>query len=430
MAFTHHKVILLVCFLLSFPSCYFGGGVSGSNNLSLFNSLSSSGEFSAPADTEYFYIDLDVRKYVVGQNITPYYEISTTEEFGDSAARNSPSNCEIPLYLPEDSDSIEKLPSEDTLICILDVLEYDLMVKDLHIVYNFPEGMCNYVKVRLPWHFNHPVKEGPTVEECTITTNAGEDNASTVEGYTVDGGACTEKPEDFEEEDLCEGDPKCCFGGKKLDDSEWEPDDECFGGPAMIAEEEHRLALNTSLLLTAPNNGLKNTISLPSLITINDGLTENDVAKSTAHANYLKKLDVPSKRLKDVKRSQLPNFLKKITGYERAPEPFFKFECLDSAGETLHQILLMIREWNTVEEFIDFYEDGGNESANPDVEGTEGEDCKYNPRPGIDDLSDQCNDLLDFNNIEDCNTNFYPALCAALSNGYPQMEYSPEEEEE
>ena len=58
-------------------------------------------------------------------------------------------------------------------------------------------------------------------------------------------------------------------------------------------------------------------------------------------------------------------------------------KCIDSAGEVLHKLQLMVREWNTHEEFLSFYQAGGTEDADPDVggydrlEGIEGEDCDY-----------------------------------------------------
>ena len=144
--FATTKLFFLAFCLSSLASCYFGGGGYNTSNLSLFQSLPSVGEFASPSDSEYFYIDLDVERYRTAQDITPYYEISTTEAFGDAEERDSPSNCEIPLILPEDPENDkEKIPSEEPLICILDVLEFDLMVKDLHIVYNFPHGMCDSV---------------------------------------------------------------------------------------------------------------------------------------------------------------------------------------------------------------------------------------------------------------------------------------------
>ena len=143
-------------------SCYFGGGGGyNSNNLSLFHSLPSVGDVGY-SDSEYFYIDLDVERY--RNEIVPYYEISTTDNFGDSVDRDSPSNCEI--ILSEDSDDLVKTPSENTLICILDFLEYDLLIKDLHIKYNFPHGMCEYVEVSLPWHFNYPITGAMETKAC------------------------------------------------------------------------------------------------------------------------------------------------------------------------------------------------------------------------------------------------------------------------
>ena len=73
----------------------------------------------------------------------------------------------------------------------------------------------------------------------------------------------------------------------------------------------------------------------------------------------------------------------------------------------------MIREWNTEEEFLDFYEDGGNEDADPNIEGEEGEDgeCQYEIGNRIGDNPAQCNDLLDFKDVLNCDPDDY-ALCS------------------
>ena len=452
---------------------------------------------------------MDVDKYRTAKEIIPYYEISTTENFGSAEERDSPSNCEIPLILTEGSDDSEdsnnllKNHSENTLICILDILEYEFLVKDLHIVYNFPHGMCDYINVSLPWHFNYPIKQAASLSDCrerneendetkfceidecigerpssgdyvscgdryclwneVCKDELAEDNPDTTDtderddpnewpsctkpgfdegkcvrgtpapcgtnscriGLDDDGVSALSCPHDLKGAGLSNN-PQCCFGGSNPKDSgkPFVPDKACYGGPAVVAKAPHDTGLSFSQVTKVEDGGFNQTITLPDLLEINSGLKVNDIAKSTPIANYIEDLDVPPDDA-ELDRSSLPVFLHRC---ERCPhiEPrlFFEFECFDQAGETLHLIQLMIREWNTVEEFKDFYDDGGNDDADPDVEGTEGEDCDYETFTRLGSRPSQCNDLLDFADVEDCDSNLYGALfCNQFQDGYPRTLY-------
>ena len=56
--------------------------------------------------------------------------------------------------------------------------------------------------------------------------------------------------------------------------------------------------------------------------------------------------------------------------------PFITWSCLDNAKEVKHRIHLLIREWNTQEEFNRFKESNGSR-GDPDTEGIEGSGCDY-----------------------------------------------------
>lgn len=454
------------CFLLSLwglTACYFSPRVNQSNSFFSLPSVGGVGELSAntPSDSEYFYFDLDIAKYESSNELVPYYEISTTENFGDAEFRDSLSNCEIPLITPEDENSPFKENSRKNLICILDILEYDIGVKDLHLTYNFPEGMCDYVNTALPWHFNYNILPGPCVIECPIDTGEDNEDGSPI----IEDRPCDRRPSDhydnpdapygcpaddrtLEEicesmnatdcvgenrtiEDLCNGDPKCCYGGNKGGGEKWLPDLECFGGPALIAEGEEfgtsGNAFFNSRLGELPEGGLKGEFTLPNLQTVNtfahkSGTTRGLTSLSTAHANYLRDLDREGDDLKAVSReNDLPIFLQKDNQYIHIPRLFFEFQCLDSAGEVLHQILLMIREWNTLEEFIDFYDDGGNDRANPDVDGEENKQCQYEDFQQLDLEIQECNDLLDFDDLDGCEDGEH-TWCSSTDK-YPKFSY-------
>ena len=421
-----NKLVLFISFLFLLSSCNFGGGLSVRYN------YPSVGEGSAPSDSEYFYIDLDVDKYKAGGNLVPFYEISTTTEYGDAEERDSLSNCEIYYQDSEESEADQKTASDDGLICILDLMEYDFMVKDVHLTYNFPEGMCDYVETSLPWHFNHEILPGPCVRVCLVSSTNDEGEAEEREitcdlrdyeqDYIIgvnDGCesliSCAQALSgsnrcligddgDEDVDELCESqteEPKCCNGGDKGDDEDWKPELECFGGPSLVAEMDghSKEKFYYNLLSVSPEGGLNGTITLPDLISINnaEGRTISPLA------NYLKTLDRPFEQLKSISREKdLPDFLKISPNYKYSPNLFFKFLCKDAAGEVLHKILLMIREWNTREEFMDFYDEGGDDSADPDVEGIEGADCDYEDFRTLSGEIEPCNDLLDLDNIENC----------------------------
>jgi len=80
-------------------------------------------------------------------------------------------------------------------------------------------------------------------------------------------------------------------------------------------------------------------------------------------------------------------------------EPYMRFTCLDTAHEVRHQILLVVREWNSRAEFIDFHDSDGRQ-GDPDVEGTEGSDCDYYEPSESNQFTD-CNDVIDVDDLED-----------------------------
>ncbi|MBC6415979.1 MAG: hypothetical protein GDA46_06295 [Bdellovibrionales bacterium] len=426
---------LLFFFLLFLNSCYFGNSVHV-NSISSFN-LPSVGESFAPSNSKYFYIDLDVDEYESSGELVPFYEISTHEEYGDAAERNSPSNCEILL---EDSFEDELLKnSSETLLCILDVLEYDIHVKDLFVNFNVPLGMCDYVRTAFPWHFNANILPGPVVEENPCPEDAGDGCETTYTNIRYNSDLHTElreaggKETRENQEDLCpetklnnEVNIQCCFGGSKASEGdeegeEWKPDDLCFGGPALTATGESVPIFYKRLVQRIPEEGFNQSFTLPTQI------NQTDKNISIYHANYLKELDKPLEELYDTiqNRDSLPVFLQEDEHYNKGiPRTHFEFDCVDSAGEILHSIKLMIREWNTFEEFIDFYESGGNDQADPDVTGVEGDDCDYEDRLNTASTrrGEQCNDLCDlddyFEEIRGCKTN----------GGYPSVDRSSSEE--
>ena len=86
--------------------------------------------------------------------------------------------------------------------------------------------------------------------------------------------------------------------------------------------------------------------------------------------------------------------------------PFITWSCLDNAREAKHRIHLLIREWNTQEEFNSFKESEGSR-GDPDTGGLEGSECDYYEKTDI--VFGNCNDLADADDFG--------------AAGYPEIKY-------
>ena len=88
--------------------------------------------------------------------------------------------------------------------------------------------------------------------------------------------------------------------------------------------------------------------------------------------------------------------------------PFITWSCLDNAKEVKHRIKMLIREWNTQEEFNSFKESEGSR-GDPDISGKEGSECDYYEK--TDTVFGNCNDLKDADDFgaDDFNTD-YPEI--------------------
>ena len=339
-----------------------------------------------PSDSTWFYIDLNEQYYRSQKYDPPLYEISTTEEFGPTRSeRNSRSNCEI-----EYRSNLESFESttKDTY-CILDLMEHDLFLHAVSLKYNIPEGMCHSVTVRPPWHFNYAVGEGPIVVSCdkerTVETDEGETETVTETEFCVnscDNSKCSEN-----EEDLCEFNHKiaraggqseivpCCFGIKNAEGDYWNGNlRECIGGAGRTSwdafDDQHGQPVPRIEL--SSEDGYSDTYEITNIHDSTGGVA----VSSTPVANYMKDLDVPAKDApKAYDRLKRKDSPLKQSLFQ--PYPFFTVECLDATKDTVHALHLMIREWNTYEEFYDYYKSGGSKANNPDVKGEEGEDCDY-----------------------------------------------------
>lgn len=394
------KIRLFLSFIsVTLAGCQFGGG---------FTHISPSvGSKTSAPNEEFMYLDLNEAYYDNLGLEPPLYEINTTEEAGDSDRRDSVSNCEI-LYEEDE-------PAAPEIICILDYMEEEFLIYDLSFVLNVPKGMCATLRTMPAWHYNRAMGYGPPTIYHQIVPGAGDDDEDKnyyYLGNSASGIPCAEDESEITEK-CCpyiytkgkDEKVNCCLGEYTIvgdieprGNEPWGGEAiNCLGGPGRTSwdrrdEDGFPIWLTEYIL----EDGLKRTFDITNLI---------DVARGGIHstpiANYMKDFDTPLEDLpKDL--SNFPNFL--APGNLRFASPFYTFECRDSAGEILHQINLMIREWNTYEEFYAYYDSGGDdESANPDVTGEEGDDCEYEDRQ-LFGISSPCNDYCDLDDFleEEC----------------------------
>ncbi len=451
MTLKNFKFKRVVFFLFSLSFLFLSHCLAANyNSVLLFPSV---GEETSLPDSTYFYFDLDESHYDrLGVDV-PLYEISTTEHYGDAQDRDSVSNCEVEYNFDDDGDPEDNF--SENKICILDIMEYDLVVNDLRIVYNIPEGMCRYVRTTPPWHYNYKTGVGPgEVSQCE-PPEAGEDEESTLEPYyCADTANTTDNPtgsinpsallfsglptigsETYtcpgittasavcakEVEDLCAynypGDDgetiSCCYGEYEItsDSSteEWGGSDglqQCLGGPGRTSWEHlNDEGFPARLIEQVSEFGVRGAFEVKNLLDATDGRPYF----STPTANYLKVLDKDPEDLRDdvSRANDLPEFLQQPLN-RLAPNLFFDVECLDSGGEVLHKLQLMVREWNTHEEFIEFYDSGGSEGPDPDIDGEEGEECDYEEREVLEGEPEPCNDSIDFDDIKKLGNTIFP----------------------
>ena len=389
------------------------------------------------SDSNWFYIDMDEEYYRQSPSAAaPLYEISTTEEYGDSAQtdRESVSNCEIE-YDPdlEFEDNARK-----DVYCILDMMEKDLYLNRVALVYNVPKGMCNYTVVRPPWHFNQEIGRGPSrLVKCTIKTNPKQEEngpgytcndregyfelpSCPQEGRNCTGSSPTGKLDGEKEnlQDFCGAydltDLKlsnCCFGnysvydssgGAPVEQGKWPGElKNCIGGAGRTSWDAYDESGNLiPVIQHAATDGYRAKYQITDIYTAAGGR----LGYSMPSANYIKSLDVAASRVK----SRLDNLWKtdKFALREKAidrdlykPWPFFSVECKDSGGEIVAALHMSVKEWNTREQFYEFYDSkGGDDQADPDVEGKEGRRCEYEEDRLVADRG--CNDFWDLDDDE------------------------------
>ncbi len=374
-----------------------------------------------------FYIKFDVNHYKSEGLAVPLYALSSDDRIGL-----------IDCGINKDDESVQDH------YCILDLNEADIGVSGqaesgIPLQYNVPRNMCKNTTFIPPWHWNQRSGLGPQeIHECKLTSEG--ENAQERTFIRVPDSKWVEQTE--EQEQNCEydlsksGGANCCFGKANaipykgigvlpssctLDieseptEKEWNGDiKDCIGGPLRSSKWEayqktaiidpttleisYELEYPIQNIFSSWTRGAREAFVVGPVI---DGVV---LPSSTPSANYFDGIEdllfttyndcpnCPLMFFPDVSRRNEPEQAILPIGH-----PYFTLECLDENFETLHRVHLIIREWNTQEEFLNFAEDG--RSIDPDIEGEEGSDCSYYDSDEIlRDTHNRCNDFLDLDN--------------------------------
>ncbi len=407
------KVLLISLYVTGLALSFFMGcsklNVFGSSDFSSFSQLPSwdENEGSIPND-RFFYIRL-ARDNYAGHSFLQHalYELDA----------GPGTDCKIPI----DQES-----SED-IFCQLEKIEGDLWGHPTPIEYNVPPGMCDYLGFQVPWHFNQNAGYGPRIihkDERTIGTG---DNAETEDRYCTDGpgrGACSAEIENLCGYDLSDRNDdlaNCCIGdyavsGEDQSDGSWgESLEQCLGGLGRVNwNARNDLGIPLTLVTSTERDGHIETYEIPSIESFYDGgdPTRGSLrisGPSFVVANYYE--DIEDFNLDNLPKLYETDPLPNHPGTQFKGYPYFTWSCLDNAHEVIHRIHLVVREWNTEEEFNKFVESNGSR-GDPDVGGEEGTDCEYYSLPdhisSTGELSDkdqffvfhECDDAVDLDDWE------------------------------
>ncbi len=335
--------------------------------------------------------------------------------------------------------------------CILDVMELDLYLHDLKLQYNAPPGMCDHIRIKPSWFWNHSSGNGPetvdivrdtSVEPATLTScfaSAEPALEFDVEGAVTDGlVACTQHPELSMQPDGLGFDcvydhrvssselPNCCFGNKTYTTSDddgvevtvtvesgtWDGDfaacisphldtswtyfNETF--PEIPLPELKRVPKDPASLNPV---GLNDVLELAANIsTVSSSFStwanwydEPGVANGHTHSGFFSATTSNEPYAVDP-IDDLSGTVYDGTGAMHPGRSEWTIECLDSAAEIRQRIDVYIREWNTLVDFVAYATTEGV-TYDPHVSGAEGTGCDYDPIFNY----DGCNDRYDFTDV-------------------------------
>ncbi len=452
------KWILIISFVCGFfPYMLSSCGGAFLNSTNLFSSLpDADGESRQIPNNDFFFMRIADAFYKgrSGVDLLDYEMYEST---------NGPGyDCKIPVN--------EESATED-MFCMFEVLELDLFLHELVFEYNAPPGMCNFIEFQPHWHYNRESGYGPTlIYSSSFQTPDGkshgkfcstcdddayrycpapganeqqiEDGLICASGIFKERGCKEESDPSFTKircgdcdidyckekvEQVCsftKNEVNCCLGEYKqrnvrtqasTEGNKWGGDlKNCIGGLGRTSWDKYSQDGMPLPIITEAKDGLRQRYNIPPVIEELDKTFKRDDSRDRFHsmvtANYWEGIKENTGR-PDFYKPSLKEDADIDPGY-----PYITFSCLDQAYEVKHKIHLVIREWNSLEEFRDF-KDSQGDSGDPDVVGASGSDCDYYENENDRSLKDtECNDLKDVDDWID-------RLSRDDDNDHPKLEY-------
>ena len=446
------KGLLLTCLAGVFAS-YMLSSCSGvfSNYTSLFSSLpdTDAGRPAIPSD-RFFYVKISDATFRGSQGYDLLDYVMYEKENGPGY------DCKIPKG--------EESTTED-LYCMFEVLEGDLFLHEIEFEYNVPEGMCDYFTFQTHWHYNQKAGYGPKevykrtkykepeTRFCKTSVPSGTEcpkDCQVSRSQSIDAerilwpiqNFCSERDgfhyclnntdNDCEEllANLCQfndtenENENCCIGEVLVHDrtkeevtepgeSSWGGDlRQCIGGLGRIAWDNYTADGLPIFLITKSDSGIRNKYPIPALIDVlqvkNKIISFKDRRPQPVTKHRRNSFVIANHWEGIEDKTNLPKFYKSVN--DDVPQhhaaindgyPYITLGCEDKGREVKHRIHLIIREWNSQEEFLEFKSGG---TGDPDVAEKEGSDCDYYEQEddNIDDYyrggeaaGGACNDMVD-----------------------------------
>ena len=383
------KWLLIFCsffifFISTFSSCDLS--MFANNRSRQYSIVSPEDEISQIPTDDFFFINLKSAYYTGAQGSFDPLDFMLYE-----MDEGPGTDCKI---------SVNEESATEDLYCMLEVSEGDLWFQEITLEYNVPPGMCSYLAFMPHWHYNQPTGKGPTqVYTCIYSTGSG-NNQEEEERYTTQdhtrGESCRPNV-DYKKEikDLCpilfdrtggeggnnSGLGYCCIGTYRVygsDDKKggkWGGDiKNCIGGLARMNWTAHDTDGYPAVITKQTGNKIfSDTYTLKPLF---DKIDQSS-RSSLPTANYILGMeDGPQDKINENRLFYEPTKEKQFRTNLKEGKPFTTWACLDQNKEVKHTIKLIVREWNTQEEFIRFKESNGSR-GDPDVVGAEGSGCDY-----------------------------------------------------
>jgi hypothetical protein len=295
----------------------------------------------------------------VSTGITPVGQVSETGFYVEAITASS-----ISYYLHQQSDFNTKcqvLKSETSItqrdiFCILDMQELDLYHQELKLNFNSPAGMCPYVRVRPYWFYDFQPSGGSITRSATITD--GLVTSQPAQGDVSIDSSGTVKYCSY---DYTSGDgPNCCEGQLILTTITTPAPTATSTPPPSVTTTVTKLGGKVANCIAGPGadfqtgpTGFPVTLDyLTGDSGVNEVLNIERPFAKTRNTNLYRSNYFPLTATTDfpANTSDIPTAMKGPTGALQA-NPYYEFGCLDEAADYIARIRLVIRSWDSIEEF-------------------------------------------------------------------------------